>query len=193
MAECKLTRHEREDLTELERKIEGGMKTFCEVGMALLSIRDRRLYRAEHGTFEAYCRERWGVTKTHANRLIAAHGVVVALAPTGAVPPATEREARPLVGLPPETAAAALEGAREQAASEGRAMTAEDVAEFAAEAGIDPASLSRPKPPPDPRKRAVAKINAARRRIRAEVGRLDAGEQEAVAAWLDAAPGFLDE
>jgi hypothetical protein len=31
----------------------------CRRGTALLEVRDRRLYRETHATFEDYCRERW--------------------------------------------------------------------------------------------------------------------------------------
>ena len=46
-------------LAECEDVINRGLATFVEVGNALLRIRDERLYRAEFGTFEAYCRQRW--------------------------------------------------------------------------------------------------------------------------------------
>jgi hypothetical protein len=38
--------------------IDGGIKTFIEVGSALLEIRDDRLYRESYGTFDDYCRVR---------------------------------------------------------------------------------------------------------------------------------------
>jgi hypothetical protein len=49
-------------------------------------------------TFEAYCKDRWGMTKTHANRLIGAAEVTDALAPIGAKP-LTEAVARELTGI----------------------------------------------------------------------------------------------
>ncbi len=39
------------------------VQTFYEVGNALLQIRDERLYRQTHSTFEEYCREKW--SKNH--------------------------------------------------------------------------------------------------------------------------------
>jgi hypothetical protein len=36
-------------------------QTFIAVARALAAIRDGRLYRETHATFEAYCRERWGI------------------------------------------------------------------------------------------------------------------------------------
>lgn len=41
-----LTTTETERLTDLETTIERGLKTFVEVGQALMEIRDGRLYRA---------------------------------------------------------------------------------------------------------------------------------------------------
>jgi hypothetical protein len=59
-------------LSELEKVIARGKKTFVEVGLALAEIRDQRLYRREYSGFEEYCRKKWGWTKQHAYRLIEA-------------------------------------------------------------------------------------------------------------------------
>lgn len=101
---------ERTDLANCEEVIDKGLRTFVEVGTALLTIRDRRLYRAQHGTFEDYCQGRWGMARQTTNRLIAAAGVVANLRmeespqmePIGSILPATESQARPLTQLPPE-------------------------------------------------------------------------------------------
>lgn len=84
-------------LTELEAVIERGRAVFVEVGEALLEIRDHRLYRPDYPTFDAYCRERWGWSRVHAYRQIAA-ARVAAMLPMGNSP-ATERQARELVPL----------------------------------------------------------------------------------------------
>lgn len=83
-------------LTTLESTIERGLQTFVEVGNALLEIRDGKLYRANCGTFEDYCRERWGMVSRHANRLIEAAQVVENLRPIGLNLPANEAQARAL-------------------------------------------------------------------------------------------------
>lgn len=93
---------EREVLTRCEAVIEQGLKSFIEVGTALLAIRDNRLYRAEYGTFEDYCRDRWGMVRRQADRLIAAAGVVSHLGPIGPKVPESESQARPLARLEPE-------------------------------------------------------------------------------------------
>jgi hypothetical protein len=55
-----LTIQESSRLKQLEKVIKTGEKTFIEVGEALTEIRDSKLYRAEHGTFEKYCERTWG-------------------------------------------------------------------------------------------------------------------------------------
>lgn len=62
-------------------------------------IARQRLYRASHGTFEEYCRERWGMARNYANKMIAAATVVSNLGTTVPIPQ-TESQARPLAGLP---------------------------------------------------------------------------------------------
>jgi hypothetical protein len=89
---------ERADLAEHEDTIARGLKTFTEVGDALASIRDRRLYRASHATFEDYCRDRWGLSSRHANRTIEAAKVAGILGPIGPIP-ANEAQARELAPL----------------------------------------------------------------------------------------------
>jgi len=88
-------------LVQLEGLIARGLETFVEVGKALLEIRDSRLYRGSHATWEAYCRERWSWSKTHANRQIDAAQVAIHLTPMG-VSPLTERVARELAPLQAE-------------------------------------------------------------------------------------------
>jgi len=85
-------------LAELEHVIERGLRTFVEVGQALLEIRDSRLYREDHETFDDYCRERWQMSKSHANRQIQAAEVARAVTPIGVIP-ATESQARELAPL----------------------------------------------------------------------------------------------
>ena len=97
-------------LPELERVIERGQQTFIEVGRALLEIRDRRLYRETHATFEAYCRERWGWGRHRANQYINGAHVADAVGNRG-YQPESEREARAMLDrLEPEERKAVREG-----------------------------------------------------------------------------------
>lgn len=101
-----------ERLAELEAAVERGLWTFVEVGEALQEIRDSRLYKERHGTFEIYCDQRWGFTGNYANKQIAAAEVVAALG-TSVPRPANEAQARALAPLrkSPKAMAAALEEA----------------------------------------------------------------------------------
>lgn len=87
-------------LDEREAIIEGGLKTFVEVGEALLYIRDNALYQTAAGfkTFELYCKDRWQMNRNHAYRMMDAAKAVSNLSPIGDIPK-TESQARPLTKL----------------------------------------------------------------------------------------------
>lgn len=126
-----LTEAESLALTDLEGIIEAGLQTFVEVGAALARIRERRLYRTTHETFEAYCQERWGWSRQRASQLIGAHEVVAELSTTVDTGDLTERHVRALRDVPAEQRATVLEKARADAASEGKPVTAERIRETA--------------------------------------------------------------
>ncbi|MGB7275929.1 MAG: hypothetical protein WBC69_21755 [Geitlerinemataceae cyanobacterium] len=67
-----LSYEEERDRLHLERKVE---RAFYEAGRALRELRDRRLYRSTHKTFESYCRDRFGHSRQKSNFWIAAAGV----------------------------------------------------------------------------------------------------------------------
>jgi len=106
---------EAQRLESLEATIERGMRTFVDVGNALLEIRDARLYRTTHGTFEDYCRERWGFTRMRASQMIAAAEVVQNVNNCLQRAPETESQARPLTQLEPEQQREAWQRAMETA------------------------------------------------------------------------------
>jgi hypothetical protein len=97
-----LTVSEQSQLADCEAVIEQGFKTFVSVGNALAEIRDAKLYRLTHGTFEEYCQDKWDMGGIYARRLIAAADVVDDLMPIGIKIPMSESVARPLTSLPPE-------------------------------------------------------------------------------------------
>jgi hypothetical protein len=119
-------------LIALERVIDKGKNTFVEVGNALSEIRDSRIYRSSHGTFEDYCRERWDWSKRSAYQFIAAAEVVENVR-NCAHKPASESQARPLAKLEPEQQPAAWEKAQEIAKEEGKPVTARHVEQAVAE------------------------------------------------------------
>ena len=97
-----LTLFERTELATHEAVIERGLNTFVDVGQALLAIRDSKLYRNEHSTFEEYCKNRWGMERNYANKMIAAASVVTNLGTIVPIQPMNEAQARPLTRLEPE-------------------------------------------------------------------------------------------
>lgn len=102
-----LSTQDRKELTRLEDIIRGGLRSFVDVGDALTSIRDNRMYRETHATFENYCQEKWDMQRRYANRLIGAAEVMGTLGPTGPNVPECERQVRPLTKLPPDEQVAA--------------------------------------------------------------------------------------
>ena len=109
--ENNLTTNEKAELDTLEGIIEREMKSFMDVGNALLTIRDRQLYREQFRNFKAYCTERWGMSKNYANRLISGSQVAANLSGHGApgrqlcapceIQPTSEYQIRPLTVLEP--------------------------------------------------------------------------------------------
>lgn len=99
-----LSEIEQSELAKCEEIIERNLAVFYETGKALLKIRDARLYRATHATFEEYCRERWGWGRNYTNKLIAASEVVGNLSNgyNCTQIPTTESQARELADLEPQ-------------------------------------------------------------------------------------------
>ena len=64
-----LTATEETALAECEVIIERGKGTFLQVADALIKIRDGRLYRRDHATFEDYCWARWQFSRQRAYQL----------------------------------------------------------------------------------------------------------------------------
>ncbi|MCA2652703.1 MAG: hypothetical protein IM475_00235 [Microcystis sp. M061S2] len=100
-----------------ERKVE---RAFYEAGTALKELRDRRLYRSTHKTFEEYVQDRFGMKQSRSYQLIEATSVVDNLLakvppmvellgdssdkvpPLVEVLPTNERQVRPLIQLEPD-------------------------------------------------------------------------------------------
>ena len=61
---------------QCEAIIEKGFNTFTEVGNALFEIRNNKLYRENHTTFEEYCKEKWQIKRQRAYELMDAAGIV---------------------------------------------------------------------------------------------------------------------
>lgn len=98
-----LTEDEEKERHRLELKVE---RAFVEAGTALRELRDKRLYRSTHKTFEEYCQDRFGFSRRHPYRLIDAANVVENLekfcVQFGHILPAKEFVCRPLTILRPD-------------------------------------------------------------------------------------------
>ncbi|BAT56731.1 unknown protein (plasmid) [Nostoc sp. NIES-3756] len=97
-----MTEEEQRDRLNLERKVESA---FVEAGKALKELRDRRLYRSTHKTFEEYCKDRFGYSRRQPYLLMDAAVVFDNLKekcdPMDHILPTNERQVRPLINLKP--------------------------------------------------------------------------------------------
>lgn len=101
------------DRHRLELRVE---RAFYEAGTALRELRDRRLYRDTHGTFEDYCKERFGYHRRRSYQLIDAADVLENLCTNGTqILPNSERQVRPLTKLEPTQQVLAWQQAVESA------------------------------------------------------------------------------
>lgn len=92
---------EKEQLSRLEETVERGLKTFVDVGTALMVIRDSKLYRQDFNTFEEYCQKRWSMGKSRVYQMIDAATVVDNLQKSKILDfPPNESQARALSKLP---------------------------------------------------------------------------------------------
>lgn len=128
-----LNTDEMERLEELEGVITKAFIVFYIRGEALGEIRERRLYRTTHVTFEDYCRERFEVSRQSAYQYIEAkkafdnvrHGGQTKLLPLN------ERQVRPLTRLEPDAQVAAWKEVVKSAPFDG-GITAKHVSEVVA-------------------------------------------------------------
>ena len=114
---------ETQRLTELERVIAKGQKTFVEVGLALAEIRDLRLYKREYSGFEEYCQKKWGWTRQYVNYQIAGAKVRAELPEKVATIVTTEAQARELGKI----AASDRAGVVQAIVGSGKALTAAEI------------------------------------------------------------------
>jgi hypothetical protein len=113
-----LTPQESTLLAQCESTIRSGLDKFVAVGLALATVRDERLYRAEFDTFEAYAETRWNISRRRAYQFIDAAPVAQELATQGIT--VNEAQARALASVPAEQRAEVYE----QAAASGKVTAA---------------------------------------------------------------------
>jgi len=112
-ASDQLTTQERIDLSHLEAAIENGLdlveRGVSKAWKSFQVIRDRRLYRETHATFEQYCNERWERGRNYVNKLILAGETQAYLSNLGTVVPKNEAQLRPITSLSPDQQVAAVQ------------------------------------------------------------------------------------
>ena len=145
---------ESERLAACESVIERGLKTFQDVGNALMEIRDSGLYRRAFTSFEDYCKGRWGLDRRRAYHYIEAATVVENVKnfsqTSPILPPKVESQARVLAVLPAAEQGPAWEEAK--AESNGK-PTAKKVRE------VVNRKLGKPAPAPKPDPPGKSKVN----------------------------------
>jgi len=110
-----LTTGERKTLDQCEAIIARGLRTFIEVGTALMAIRNSRLYRERYSTFEIYLQARWPELSSRRAYQLMEAATVVQNVNHGSQMPTSERHVRPLAKLEPEQQRIAWERALESA------------------------------------------------------------------------------
>jgi hypothetical protein len=100
---------EEADLATCEAALDNLRVAFWAAGKALQVIRDGRLYRNAHDTFEDYVEQRWDMSRAQAYRLIDAWPLAERLSPIGdKITESQVRELLPLAGRHGPDAAAAV-------------------------------------------------------------------------------------
>lgn len=108
----------------LKEKIRNWWEDRFKVGSALQEIRDQKLYKHEHETFEEFCQAEYGFERAHAYRLIGFAEVKasVELSPMGDKIQ-NERQARALAPVPVEQREEVIEKAAEKGPVTAKAIT----------------------------------------------------------------------
>jgi ribA/ribD-fused uncharacterized protein len=102
-----LSKDEKRALEKHEAVIQANVRQFVAVGLALKAIRDEKLYRQTHSSFEAYCMARFDFGGNYGHRLIKSASVVEGMKPElellpigNSLVPTTESQVRELLKVP---------------------------------------------------------------------------------------------
>lgn len=87
---------------QLEQIVAHGLQEFLKVGAALAELRNRRLYRTEYPSFEAYIKNRFGLHRSAVDGVIRSAQTAQVLLDAGIELPSdtTATVLRPISGLP---------------------------------------------------------------------------------------------
>lgn len=143
-----LSDKDRKDWKRLREEVSAHQEAVCSFTAGVADIRDRRLYREEYGSFDAYVAAELSVSRRHVDRLIHHEEVKRILGPIG--PEIPETQSRELTNVPPKKIPAVIKKATAKAKSEGRERTAKDVKAAAAE--VKPKTVPKKVNPGKPEK-----------------------------------------
>lgn len=152
-----LTPAETQELAQIEAEIRPHINTFHLVGTRLMEIRDKKLYREQYSSFEAYLDERWDLSKSQAYRIIRATKAAAAL-PPGSPQPESVRGALGICN-PPRSRSEPDEDeeSEEEAVADldadpivARAKTNGHIPADAVVEVIEPEASDEPEPDPEP-------------------------------------------
>lgn len=153
---------EKSKLERCEAAIETGLTGAYS---ALVTIRDEQLYRETYSTFEVYCRERWGISRSRAYQLIEAAKTIESLKvstivdtqddPGPVLLPTREAQVRPLAQLPEPERPAAWKEAVEESGGKPTAKAVQKVVNRKLGKPEKPA----PEPAPEPAPAPISKVN----------------------------------
>lgn len=159
-----LSANDRKDWKRYREEVSIHQDSVCSFVDILAEIRDRKLYREEYGTFDAYVDAELGQSRRHIDRLIHHNEVKTILGPRG--PKITEMESRQLSSVPPAKIPGVIKKADAKAKKEGRKRTAADVKAVAAK--VKPKAKKPPKVKPQLTKEEQIKAECKKARSYAE-------------------------
>jgi hypothetical protein len=140
-----LTQAEEAHLAVCEAALDNLRVAFWAAGKALQTVRDARLYRGSHDTFEDYIEQRWDMSVRQAYRLIAAWPVAERVSPVG--PALTESQVRELLPVAdshgPDAAAVVYQAVAETDGVRVTASVLHDVVAILPRDYFDPAEAVR--------------------------------------------------
>ena len=188
-----LTDEERADFDRYGARFKEIENTWMEFGEAILDIRERRLYRGEYKTFEAFCRNEIAMGKSNVNRQLQCSQVAKHLATNVAIP-LLEGHVRPLLRLnDPAKQVLAFQQAVDQAKKENKPLTALHVTRAVRESRTAEEQVSQEAPTPVTKADVITRImraiiNGLEKLSTEELRAFEAALKEFKEKWLGALP-----
>lgn len=185
--ETELTKSEQSELARLCKVVDEGLSSFLAVGTALVEINEGRLYRQNHETFEAFVKERWGISRQRAYQLMEAAEIKSEMSTSGlhqeiADEITSERQLRELSRVGTESLPDVVGRVAEKCKSEGVKPTAKVIRSVVDEAiGKPEPQPAKPEPPrEDSLEREQKHLDRARKHLsglRLALSNLGAGKR----------------